>query len=144
MIFQLCYTSIANQDMQRKDLVELLRVSRAKNQAAGITGLLLFSADRFIQLLEGDEAAVRALYTRICEDKRHRDVTLVFEQTAAERQCPDWSMGFQALAESEWLEFPNPDGTEQGLRPMMEAMGRAQAILQSVRERGLDPERDVG
>jgi hypothetical protein len=143
MIFQLCYTSTAAKDMQRQDLVELLSVSRRKNEELGITGLLLYSADRFIQLLEGDEAAVRQLYRRICEDDRHRDVALVFEQQVKARDCPDWSMGFQALPESEWLEFPNPDGSEKGLRPMVEAMGRAKAILQSVRERGLDPDRDL-
>lgn len=143
MIFQLCYTSTAARDMQREDLVELLRISRAKNQALGITGLLLFSADRFVQLLEGDEAAVRAIYARICADSRHHEVATIFEREVEARECPDWSMGFQALPDSEWLEFPNPDGTEKGLRPMLEAMGRAQAILQSVRERGLDPEREM-
>jgi hypothetical protein len=143
MIFQLCYTSTAARDMQREDLVELLRISRAKNEASGLTGLLLFSADRFVQLLEGDEEAVRTLYARICEDNRHHEITTIFEREVEARDCPDWSMGFQALPDSEWLEFPNPDGTEKGLRPMLEAMGRAQAILQSVRERGLDPERDV-
>jgi hypothetical protein len=143
MIFQLCYTSTATSDMQRQDLVDLLRLSRRKNEEAGITGLLLYSSDRFIQLLEGDEAAVRKLYERIREDSRHRDVELVYEQRIAARECPDWSMGFQALPDTEWLEFPNPDGSEKGLRPMAEAMGRAKAVLQSVRERGLDPSRDV-
>lgn len=143
MIFQLCYTSTATSDMQRNDLVQLLRVSRSKNQAAGITGLLLYSADRFVQLLEGEETAVRALYARILQDGRHRDVVTVFEEQVEERECPDWSMGFQALEDSEWLEFPNPDGSEQGLRPMVEAMSRAKAVLQSVRERGLDPAKDV-
>ncbi|MGD9408524.1 BLUF domain-containing protein [Thiohalocapsa sp.] len=143
MIFQLCYLSTANGDMRREDLVDLLTVSRRKNEALGITGLLLYSGDQFIQLLEGDEAAVRALYELICQDKRHRDVALVYEDHVAERQCPDWSMGFQAMPESEWLEFPTADGSGQGLRPMLEAMGRAKAILRTVRERGLDPAREL-
>jgi hypothetical protein len=143
MIFQLCYTSTATGEMQRQNLVDLLKVSRRNNEAAGITGLLLFSANRFIQLLEGDEAAVRKLYARIRKDSRHRDVTIVFEEQVEARECPDWSMGFQALEDSEWLEFPNPDGSEKGLRPMVEAMGRAKAMLQRVRERGLDPSKDV-
>lgn len=141
MIFQLCYTSTATSDMQREDLVDLLTVSRRKNEELGITGLLLYSGDQFIQLLEGEEAAVRKLYDLIRKDKRHRDVTLVYEEEVPQRECPDWSMGFQALPDSEWLEFPSPDGTQQGLRPMVTAMGRAKAILRSVRERGLDPAR---
>ena len=143
MIFQLCYTSTATSDMQRQDLVDLLDVSRRNNEQLGITGLLLYTSDRFIQLLEGDEAKVRALYELIQRDQRHRDVTLVFEGQVPERECPDWSMGFQALPDSEWLEFPDTQAPKQGLRPMVEAIGRAKAILQRVRERGFDPERDL-
>lgn len=143
MIFRLCYLSTATRDMQREDLVDLLSVSRRKNEELGITGLLLYSGDQFIQLLEGEESAVRALYELIAKDERHRDVTLVYEEHAEARECPDWTMGFQALPDSEWLEFPNPDGSAKGLRPMVEAMGRAKAILRSVRERGLDPAREL-
>jgi Xaa-Pro aminopeptidase len=143
MIFQLCYLSTAARDMQREDLVDLLRVSRRKNEELGITGLLLYSGDQFIQLLEGDETAVRALYALIAKDERHCDVTLVYEEHAEARECPDWTMGFQALPDSEWLEFPSADGSAQGVRPMMAAMGRAKAILRSVRERGLDPAREL-
>jgi hypothetical protein len=143
MIFQLCYTSTAASEMQRQDLVDLLASSRRKNQRLGVTGLLLYSSDRFIQLLEGDEKQVRNLYQLIQQDKRHRDVTLVYEEHVEERDCPDWSMGFQALPDSEWLEFPNADGSAQGLRPMLESMGRAKALLQRVRERGLDPAREL-
>lgn len=143
MIFQLCYTSKAVSDMQREDLVDLLTVSRRKNEALGITGLLLYSGDQFIQLLEGDEDEVRKLYGLICRDERHRDIALIYEAHVEARECPDWSMGFQALPDSEWLEFPNADGSEKGLRPMVEAMGRAKALLRSVRERGLDPAREL-
>ncbi len=141
MIFQLCYISTAADDMQRQDLVDLLTVSRRNNERQGITGMLLHSGDYFIQLLEGDEAAVRRMFEAISGDRRHRGVTLVFQGPAPQRDCPDWSMGFQALADSEWLAFPDADGTEQGLRPMVDAMDRIKAILRRVRERGLDPDR---
>jgi hypothetical protein len=141
MIFQLCYISVATREWQRQDLVDLLTVSRRKNAELGITGLLLCSGERFIQLLEGDEEQVRRLYDLVRRDERHLDVTLVFEAQVAERQCPAWSMGFQAIPESEWLEFPNADGSEQGLRPMVETRARAKALLRTVQERGLDPDR---
>ena len=37
----------------------------------GITGLLLFIDGGFLQMLEGEERAVRELYTRIAADRRH-------------------------------------------------------------------------
>lgn len=143
MAFQLCYSSIATDEMDRNQLVNLLKGSRERNQDAQITGLLLYSGDRFLQVLEGPEEAVRATYARIQRDSRHHDLALLFEEDVAKREYPDWSMGFQALEGTEWLEFPNPDGSEKGLRPMAEAMGRAKSLLQDIRKRGLDPAKDV-
>jgi hypothetical protein len=67
----------------------------------------------------------------------------LFEELVSEREYRDWSMGFQALDGSEWMEFPNDDGSEKDLRAMAEAMGRAKELLLYVRRHGLDPSKDV-
>ena len=53
-------------------------------------------------------------------------------------------MGFQALDGSEWMEFPDEDGSEKDLRTMAQTMGRAKELLLYVRRQGLDPNKDVG
>jgi hypothetical protein len=52
----------------------------------------------FIQLLEGEEKAVRGLVTRIRADMRHRNVMIVMERQAAARAFGAWDMGFEQLA----------------------------------------------
>lgn len=59
----------------------LVRQSAEHNRAAGITGMLILSGDRFLQALEGPADAVNRLFGRIVRDTRHRDLQLLsFEQ----------------------------------------------------------------
>lgn len=143
MPFQLCYASTATREMRRNDLLELLTYARRRNAEDGVTGLLLFQGGHFLQVLEGEAEPVRATFKRICQDDRHTRIALLFEDLVSRRQYRDWSMGFQALDGSEWMEFPNDDGSEKDLRAMAEAMGRAKELLLYVRQHGLDPEKDV-
>lgn len=143
MPFQLCYASTTTREMQRQDLLELLTYARKHNATIGVTGLLLFQGRHFLQVLEGDGETVRGLFKHICADPRHNNIALLFEELVSERQYRDWSMGFQALDGSEWIEFPNDDGSEKDLRSMAEAMGRAKELLLYVRRQGLDPSKDV-
>ena len=143
MPFQLCYASTATREMKRADLLELLTFARNRNAALGVTGLLLFQDRHFLQVLEGEVETVRSLFKRICADTRHGKIAVLFEELVSERQYPDWSMGFQALDGSEWMEFPNDDGREKDLRAMAESMGRAKELLLYVRRHGLDPAKDV-
>jgi hypothetical protein len=143
MPFQLCYASTATCEMPRDELLALLTYARKRNADDGVTGLLLFQGGHFVQVLEGEPQSVRTTFKRICGDARHTRIALLFEELVSERQYRDWSMGFQALDGSEWMEFPNEDGTEKDLRSMAEAMGRAKELLLYVRQHGLDPAKDV-
>jgi hypothetical protein len=143
MPFQLCYASTATRTFTRNDLLELLTQARAHNAKEGITGLLLFQDGHFLQVLEGEMDKVRALFKRICEDQRHSQVALLFEELVSQPQYPDWSMGFQAFDGTELMEFPQEDGQERDLRSLAQTMGRAKELLIYVRTQGLDPAKDV-
>lgn len=144
MPFQLCYASTATHPFNRSELLELLTQARAFNADQGINGLLLFQDGHFLQVLEGEMDKVRKLFKRICEDPRHNQIALLFEELVSEAQYPDWSMGFQALDGTELMEFPQEDGREKDLRSVAQTMGRAKELLIYVRKHGLDPAKDVG
>ena len=65
------------------------------NSATAITGMLLYKDGNFMQVLEGEEEAVRRVYARIGHDPRHRGLLTLLAGTQDERQFPDWSMGFE-------------------------------------------------
>ena len=79
MLVRLMYASRAAEHIGADDLAAILKVSKANNPAAGITGVLCscLSNGIFMQVLEGGRDAVNALYNRITRDERHRDPTLL-------------------------------------------------------------------
>ena len=113
----LVYVSLAVKPMQDDDLKVLLKYARIKNERLAVTGMLLYRDGFFMQALEGEEETVEALFDRIRQDSRHRDVLLVYKEPIQARSFPDWSMGFNKMdAEglgqlegfTDFLERPEP------------------------------------
>lgn len=143
MLFQIGYVSTATAAMRRDDLIQLLRTARDLNLRNAVTGLLLFHGGHFMQVIEGEEDAVRETFGRIRQDSRHRDIAVLFDEPISERLFADWSMGFQQLDGSELLEFPDVDGQPADLRRMAHDIGGAKKLMLVMRSRGLDPAKDV-
>ena len=97
-IYQVLYHSRATQPPSETDLRDLLAQAEDHNARHQITGLLLYSAGRYVQVLEGNQADVQALYARICRDPRHAQVVTVSEGPGPQRLFADWSMGFGQVA----------------------------------------------
>ena len=108
-MFHLVYTSTATHPIEREALFDLLRQSRDRNRQNQISGLLLHKNDQFIQVLEGEESHVRALFDRIRSDKRHQNVVAILEGVIPEREFADWSMGFREVYEPDLLGLYRDD-----------------------------------
>jgi len=76
-LITLTYISQAAHPMSRLDLSAIQRVAFRRNQSSAISGSLLYVSGLFVQTLEGPKGAVVALYLRIRQDKRHKDVVAV-------------------------------------------------------------------
>lgn len=94
------YTSVATEPFDEAQLSGLLAWCREWNGSVDVTGVLLYREGRFIQFLEGPEKAVRELVESISQDSRHTRVRVLLEDKVAERQFPEWTMGFQTLDDS--------------------------------------------
>jgi hypothetical protein len=102
----LMYVSSARRKFGAAELAELLTRAREKNSRIGITGLLLYKAGLFLQVLEGDSGRVRELYDTIASDERHRACSVVLEGALPERRFSDWSMAFRNLDDPELAKLP--------------------------------------
>ncbi len=100
MIYLVYYSSAAYL-MDDAALLNILQVSRRNNARDGVTGLLLYRAGTFLQVLEGEEGAVDSAYERIRQDHRHRGIIDVLRRPAPQRLFPDWSMGFTNIDQVE-------------------------------------------
>jgi hypothetical protein len=96
-MFQLIYGSSAIVAMNGKAMKNILSVARDNNRQLGITGLLLYKDGNFMQVLEGSEAAVRGLFSRLEQDQRHAGIMIYVEREIETREFANWSMGFVNL-----------------------------------------------
>ena len=90
-MYRLIYASHAC-DACPEDVARIVERSKARNPGLGITGVLCLLDATYMQYLEGEERAVRALFARIARDARHRNATVLDQRPVARRAYPDWSM----------------------------------------------------
>jgi hypothetical protein len=100
-VYHVAYRSHTEQFPTQALLHNLLEQSQAYNEAHGLTGVLLYSAGQFVQVLEGGEEEVRAVYARIQHDLRHTDVLTLSEGPGPKRRFADWRMAFTAVDSAE-------------------------------------------
>ena len=93
-VYQVLYRSRATAPLSEEQMQQLLEKARRFNVEHRISGLLLYSAGQFVQVLEGPEQAVWDLYTSIQQDARHTQVVTVSAGQAAGRHFAGWSMAF--------------------------------------------------
>ena len=82
----------------------ILLQARRNNPRHAVTGALIVRGDIYLQLLEGPEPAITALFGRIASDDRHLAVTPVSRETVATRLFPAWSMRDDPAASWLWSE----------------------------------------
>lgn len=101
---RIIYCSQAAYDVAPGDLVKLLEVARYNNERLGVTGMLLYCNNSFLQVLEGDSKPLTTLMGIISEDPRHSTVRVLMDDEVPGRLFPDWTMGFEHVSEDELAE----------------------------------------
>lgn len=86
------FTGVMGDDI--REFESVLANAQVVTDNGAVTGAMVFNEDWFIQLLEGDEAAVKERYERNLLDPRHKEVELLFEGETPERRFSNWSMAF--------------------------------------------------
>lgn len=98
MLVRLLYASRPAASLTASIIDSILEQSRQNNPAKGITGVLCYSDDLFIQVLEGGRDEVCELFNAIVRDARHVDVRLLCYDEIAERRFGGWTMGHVNVA----------------------------------------------
>jgi len=93
MLVRCLYASRVATPLPALVLDEILVQSHRNNPRRGITGLLCFTSDIFVQVLEGGRDEVNDLYNAIIRDSRHSQVRMLVYEEITERRFGSWSMG---------------------------------------------------
>ena len=88
------FVSEATIGFGENELLRLLTQAWELHQEHGITGMLAYSEGRFLQVLEGSQAAVQNVYNNIAADLRHGKLEKLADGPVAHREFAAWHMGF--------------------------------------------------
>lgn len=94
MTYQIVYASESTFPMQSDDLRQLLEHARRRNGERGISGALVYTDGTFLQILEGEHDALKALMARIAADVRHEHVAILREGDVATARFSGWKMAY--------------------------------------------------
>lgn len=93
MLVRLLYASRAAAKLTPSIVDSIMEQSRKNNPGLGITGILCFSDDLFMQVLEGGRDEVCELFNMIVRDDRHLNVRILNYEEISERRFGGWTMG---------------------------------------------------
>ncbi|MBM3509382.1 MAG: BLUF domain-containing protein [Alphaproteobacteria bacterium] len=93
MLVRCLYASRPAKLMTSALIDEILKQSCANNPGQGITGLLSFTNEVFVQVMEGGRDEICKLFNAIVRDERNKDVCLLVYEEIKERHFGNWTMG---------------------------------------------------
>lgn len=100
-MLQLVYISTSRAPIDANMLESILAISRRKNAADEITGLLLAGGRRFLQALEGPQPMVMRTYNRIVADPRHFALVELSRREVDAREFGEWAMAYRQGGEAD-------------------------------------------
>ena len=104
-LIEIVYLSEPGEPLFDDDVIGILKQSESNNAARGITGVLLYDGEHFLQVLEGEARVVWDTYADILADPRHRNVRTVHEGPIARRMFSRWGMAYRRIdTDSDILE----------------------------------------
>lgn len=136
MLVRLLYASRATGPLNQAVVDSILEQSRRNNPSLGVTGVLCFSDEVFIQILEGGRDPVCELYNAIAKDSRHDKVRLLVYEEIAERRFGGWTMGqvnIKRISPALLLKY----GEKSELNPFAGSGHGSMALLEELISTGL-------
>lgn len=101
MLTTIIYRSHLSDEVPVKSLPPMVDKASLLNASHEVTGILLFNGTHFFQILEGPEAGVLEIYSRICADKRHHNVVELMRDYSPSRRFGNAGMELFDMREHE-------------------------------------------
>lgn len=109
-MIRLVYVSTCIHGLHLQDVQSIVATAQSRNQVAGISGMLCWSGEFFLQCLEGERDRVTHCFGKIMADPRHHSVELIVSSPTAVRWFSTWGMGFSRLMSSHRLDLDSLAG----------------------------------
>ena len=104
MLSQLVYVSNRKPNCSAEEIDKIIESCKRNNPPLNITGVLLYSEKKFIQLVEGDAKLIMNLYDKIKKDPRHSNAIMISYNPITEKSFPSWHMAKRDITNTD-LQF---------------------------------------
>ena len=84
-------------EMQKQEVLTLVKQARIANRKHDISGMLLYIGGIVLQSFEGEKRMVSAVCSTLFRDKARMKRTPILREPIAEREFPEWTMGFSTV-----------------------------------------------
>lgn len=92
MLSTIIYRSHISDHLSEDELVPMIEIANKRNLDFEVTGILLFNGQYFMQLLEGPEDKVAAIYKSIIVDIRHHNLVELLRDYSPDRRFGNLGM----------------------------------------------------
>ncbi len=100
MLSHLVYVSNRKPNCTEEEIEKILESCKKNNPPLEITGVLLYSENKFIQLVEGEAKVIMDLYEKIKKDSRHTNPMMISYGPIKEKSFPSWHMGTKNISKN--------------------------------------------
>ena len=114
-LHEVLYVSTLAPQAPLQVVAQIAAKARIANEAAGITGLLIFDGMRFCQQIEGPRKEVLALIQRIQQDSRHINVEILRHGPLEARRFKRFALGYADVDDVDVLARMERSDPEQAL-----------------------------
>jgi hypothetical protein len=100
------YTSqyVGDIDEIDKVLSDITITAKINNLESGITGLLFYHNNYFVQVIEGERDTLEGLISILENDNRHKNIERVVDEEINKRKFSDWNMDSFNLSEEDKID----------------------------------------
>jgi len=128
----IAYVSEAVSGFSPERLKALMGDAARFNRGAGVTGVLLFDGERFLQYMEGPEDGLNVAYSRVLGATSHTGLIELQRGRVGNRRLPFWPMRWlptqpeqlKSLARADWSGFAQRTGDDAPTETAMDVLAR--------------------
>lgn len=110
VLTRLTYASRTSANVDEAELKAILSKAQKNNALMGITGMLFFNKQYFLQSIEGPRTYINQLLMKLMADNRHYDLQILESIDIETRIWPQWAMNYATPSKSNtaiYLKYSN-------------------------------------
>ena len=94
MLKRMAWSSVPSPSFDAARLAAIITPARTRNQRNHVSGMLVFTGGHFLEIVEGDERDLDALWSRVERDDRHQGLVKHGCEPCDGRWFADWKVGY--------------------------------------------------